>query len=69
MLFDLAVNVQAWRNLQDPKCAGDLDANGVLHMCRTAGFSEEASQDAAKKRAEQRLDANQAPIQTSYVHQ
>ncbi len=69
ILFDLAHNAQAWRTLQDPTAAGGLDAEGVLHLCRAAGYSEEECQKAARKRAEQRLDANQAPVSTTYVHQ
>ncbi len=66
VLFELAHNVQAWRILQDPKASGELDAEGILQLCKAAGYSEKASQEAAKQRADQRLDAGQAPVNTAY---
>lgn len=69
MLFGLAVNATAWKTLQDPQANGNLTADGVLHLCRAAGYTEKASQEAARARANQQLDAKQSAQQTVYVHQ
>jgi len=46
---------RAWELLNDPQHAGGLNAEGILELCKAAGYSEEASQQAAKERALARL--------------
>ena len=69
VLFELAHNVQAWRVLQDPRSSGEMDAEGILHQCRKAGYSEKVAQEAARQRADQRLDAGVPAVSSVYVHQ
>jgi len=69
VLFDLAMQVHNWRKLQDPQIGGNADPDTILELCRKAGFSEEESQKAAAKRANDRLDDQQPVFNTTYVHQ
>lgn len=69
VLFDLAGTVQNWKLLHDPKVGGQADPEQLLEMCKAAGYSEAAAQQAAKQRAEQRLDNGLPVFQTSFVHQ
>lgn len=41
--------------------AGRLDAEAVLELCRAAGYSEEASQKAARQRALERMRRDLPP--------
>ncbi len=61
MLFDALEAVTAWRVLHDPKASGEMDADGILELCKQAGYSEEASQKAAEARANARMDRDLPP--------
>jgi hypothetical protein len=51
----LAYQVLAWQDLRNPAVGGVLDAEGILELCRAAGFSEEESQKAATRQAYERI--------------
>ncbi len=51
----------AWEYLHDPKISGRLDAEGLLELCRQAGFSESEAQRAANQRANERLSRELPP--------
>ena len=69
LLFDLAQQAVSWKMLHDPQTGGQMAADQILELCRAAGYTEEASQMAASKRADQRLDSGLPVFQTTFVHQ
>lgn len=69
MLFGLAQQMQAYKMLNDPEVGGRLKVNELFNLCKEAGHSEKAAQQAAKQRANALLDAKQPMFQTQYVHQ
>ena len=69
MVYSLALQMQAYKLLQDPQVGGTADPEGILRLCRDAGYSEEVAQKAASRRANQRLDEGLPLFQTRYVHQ
>ena len=48
---------KAWEMLHDSATVGKLDTEAYLELCLRAGYSQEASQRAAKEWANRRLDA------------
>lgn len=55
MLYDILGSAQAYRALYDPRIGGRMNAEELYNLCLQAGYSEEASQDAARERALERL--------------
>ncbi len=69
VLFRLANKVQSWRLLHDPQASGQMDPGQILELCKSAGYTEEASQKAATMRADQRLDHGVPMFHTVTVSQ
>ena len=67
--FELAQQALAFKTLKDPRANGEMDPEQLLETIKAAGFPEEVAQEAARKRAEQRLDHELPVFATSYVHQ
>jgi len=58
LLEDLLGTARAWEMLHDPEVTGGLDTEAYLGLCLAAGYSQTASQKAAKEWGLKRLRRN-----------
>jgi len=55
VLFDLLSVAQAWKMLHDPEVVGRMETEKYLDLCLAAGYSQEASERAAREFGLERL--------------
>jgi hypothetical protein len=61
VLFGALRTVKAWQMVNDPKVSWELDSEGLLMLCKDAGYSEASAQKAATDRANARMDRGLMP--------
>lgn len=61
VLFGALRTAKAWEMVNDPKATSEMDSEGLLELCKAAGYSEDASQKAATDRANARMDRGLMP--------
>jgi hypothetical protein len=61
-VLDMALeSARAYEWVNTPSIASSLTADGMLELCRKAGYSEESSQKAATNQANARMDRDMVP--------